>query len=82
VTIQHSSLPVSASPIFRGASIEDLNHIKHPDIDMVICEREMPSVIERALGELSGIIVENKRFHLEVSDVRASMLAVFQDWEF
>ena len=82
VTPQFSPLPVSASPIFRGASIEDLNHIKHPDIDMVICEREIPSVIARALGELSGIILENKRFHLDVSDVSVSMLGVFQDWGF
>ena len=44
MTLQHSSLPVSASPIFRGASIENSNHIKHSDIDMVICERKQFSL--------------------------------------
>ena len=70
VTPQFSPLPVSATPIFRGASIESLNQIKHPDIDMVILEREVPNAIESALAELSGKLVDNQRFHLGIKDVR------------
>ena len=82
VTPQFSPLPVSATPIFRGASIESLNQIKHPDIDMVILEREVPNAIESALAELSGKLVDNQRFHLGIKDVRDGVLQVFKDWNF